>query len=57
MVHFSIRDNRAVAIVFKPQPEWPKMFGFHWLYKEPLPRRSMPNSDGLFENPVGVRKQ
>lgn len=31
----SALENREVAIVFKPQHEWPKMFKFLRLYKDP----------------------
>ncbi len=30
----SALDNRAVALVFKPREEWPKMFRFFKLYKD-----------------------
>ena len=31
----SALDNREVAIVFKPRHEWPKMFRFLRLYRDP----------------------
>ena len=31
----SALDNQEVAIVFKPRQEWPKMFKFLKLYRDP----------------------
>lgn len=31
----SALDNQEVAVVFKPRKEWPKMFKFLKLYREP----------------------
>lgn len=37
----SALDNREVAIVFKPRQEWPKMFKFLKLYREPPRMRDL----------------
>lgn len=41
----SALGNREVAIVFKPREEWPKMFKFLRLYKDPPPAPQAPTRD------------